>query len=232
MENTLDIKRVRKLLIIGLIGTLIATTGDLILGWNKMNLTGDTINDSFSLYNSTSPVRFILANTLGVFGMILEILSLFSIFRLINENNKKIAHIYRAGIILFSFSALSSHSLSISMFYIYNKINSEVNTLLALKIAKEYMLYFVLLSSFIYIVSFFIIGIVQLIAILKKETILPKRAAIYSIFLGLIILLISMFLPNIEIFNALKVSALNVGFLIMYLGVLINVIKHIKKTTE
>lgn len=228
MNDTLDIKRVKKLLVIGIFGTILGIVADFIFGFNKYDASLTSSAKRFSLYENVSDARFIAGNVLGIIGVILQTLCLFSIFRLINDKDKKLAHIYRSGIILLTVvGPFGGHSLFISMFYVYKKIYELSGREVALEVATSYMMAFLLVALILYIIAALIIVISQVVAIIKKRTILPKYNAIYSIARGLILTLIFMCINvNNEFINAMMVSGLNFGFLIMYVGILINVIKY------
>lgn len=231
MNNKLDSKRVKKLLIFGILGTILGIVGDFIFGLNKYDSSLSFIARSFSLYENVSNARFIAGNLLGVIGVTLQTLCLFAIFRLINEKAQKLAHIYRSGIILLSIvGPFGGHSLFISMFYVYKKVYELNGRNIALEVANSYMTIFLFIAIILYTIAALILVITQAIAILKRKTILPKYNVVYSIFLGFIIGIIFMVIPiNNEFINAMMVAALNFGFLIMYVGVLVNVIKYEKK---
>ena len=98
ISNELDMPRIKKLLSIGLFASVLHLAGDMILGWGVEDESFTGIFRMLSAYTSTSDGGIFAAALLGLFGMTLEGLSYFGIYRMIAPYSPKYAHAYRAGI--------------------------------------------------------------------------------------------------------------------------------------
>lgn len=98
ISRQLDWARIRKLLSIGLFGGVLHLIGDMILGWGVEDETMEGVLRMMSAYTGTSDGGILTVTILGLFGMVLEGLSLFGIYRLMAEQSPKHAHRFRAGI--------------------------------------------------------------------------------------------------------------------------------------
>ena len=98
ISRELDLPRIKKLLSIGLFASLLHFAGDMILGWGVEDETLDGIMRMVSAYTGTSDGGIFAAALLGLFGMVLEGLACFGIYRMIAPYSPKYAHSYRTGI--------------------------------------------------------------------------------------------------------------------------------------
>ena len=99
IPRQLDWPRVRKLLTIGVFGALLHLAGDLILGWGVEDESLTGLFRMLSAYTATSDGGILASALLGLFGMTLEGLSFFGVYRLMAERFPKDAHRYRSGIL-------------------------------------------------------------------------------------------------------------------------------------
>ena len=72
--------------------------GDMLLGWGVEDETLSGLTRMFSAYTDISDLGIFLAAILGLFGIAIEGLCYFGIYRLMAERAPKYAHRYRAGI--------------------------------------------------------------------------------------------------------------------------------------
>lgn len=98
ISRQLHLPRIRKLLSIGLFASVLHVAGDMILGWGVEDESLTGIARMLSAYTGTPDGGIFAAALLGIFGMVLEGLSLFGIYRMIAPYSPKYAHSYRAGI--------------------------------------------------------------------------------------------------------------------------------------
>ena len=99
IPRQLDWPWVRKLLTIGVFGALLHLAGDLILGWGVEDESLTGLFRMLSAYTATSDGGILASALLGLFGMTLEGLSFFGVYRLMAERSPKDAHRYRSGIL-------------------------------------------------------------------------------------------------------------------------------------
>lgn len=98
ISRQLDGPRIKKLLAIGLFGSLLHLAGDLILGWGVENEALDGMERLISAYTATADGGIFAAALLGLIGMTIEALSFFGVYRLIAAAAPDAAHRYRSGI--------------------------------------------------------------------------------------------------------------------------------------
>ena len=82
IESQLDWPRIRKLLSIGLFAAILALIGDMMIGWGIQDETQKGLIRMFSAYRYAGNGTLFAASLLGMFGMFLEGLSYFGIYRL------------------------------------------------------------------------------------------------------------------------------------------------------
>ncbi len=97
--HNLDRARIRKLLIIGLVGAVMTGVGDFLLGFGDSLPASGLAESMLASAPNLSDAQLVAGGLLGVIGLFLEAAGFFAIFRLIADSSPRAAHIYRAGII-------------------------------------------------------------------------------------------------------------------------------------
>lgn len=98
ISRQLDWPRIKKLLTIGLVASLLHFIGDMLLGWGVEDEALTGLARMLSAYTGTPDGGIFAAALLGLFGMTLEGLCYFGVYRLIAARSPAYAHRYRAGI--------------------------------------------------------------------------------------------------------------------------------------
>lgn len=94
ISRELDWPRIKKLLTIGLFASVLHLAGDLILEDDAL----EGVLQMLSAYTSTSDSGLFAAALLELFGVVLEGLACFGVYRLMAAKSPKYAHRYRSGI--------------------------------------------------------------------------------------------------------------------------------------
>ncbi|MBO6159168.1 MAG: hypothetical protein J6P72_07920, partial [Firmicutes bacterium] len=95
IDNNLDRPRIRKLLLIGLIASVMTGIGDFLIGFgDEMEASGFAESVMANALN-LSDTQLIWGGLLGALGLFLEGLAFFGIYRLMADASPKYAHIYR-----------------------------------------------------------------------------------------------------------------------------------------
>ena len=98
INDNLDRPRIRKLLLIGLIASVMTGAGDFLIGFGEeAEVTGFAESVMANAVNH-SDTQLIWGGLLGALGLFLEGLAFFAIYRLMADAAPKYAHIYRSGI--------------------------------------------------------------------------------------------------------------------------------------
>lgn len=221
-----DWKRIAHLFKLGILASLIALVcGDMLLGWGIADLSLTGMAQYFSRYSEVSDTRIFLAATLGMIGISIESLCFFGVYRVIASVSYKYAHAYRAGLIGVLMFGPFCHVMCCAMVYQYNamvRINSDMAIIETLQFAKL----FLIPVSLIFLVFFLIMNIVQIVAFAKGKTPYPKWCWVFTMFVGIIDIVIMRLFGNHAWAYALSTGWLSIGSLITFSGLLINMPKE------
>ena len=92
MNDTLDWQRIRHLLKIGILASLMVLTGDMLLGWGVSDPSVTNLPAVFTRYLSVSDGRIIVSALLGLIGIPIECLCWFAIYRMMKPFSEKDDH--------------------------------------------------------------------------------------------------------------------------------------------
>lgn len=223
ISRQLDRQRIQKLLTIGLFASVLHFIGDMILGWGTEDDTLTGFARMISAYTEASDASVFAAAILGLFGMVLEGLSMFGIYRLMAETAPKYAHSYRSGILGYlMFGACGYHVPVCALVYLTK--HGFIDELL-----QKYTLYFILPSFILFWIFFLVLEITQIKAFAKGLTPYPKWCLIFSLPVGMLIAFIPSFFGNSPFVNALACAWIAFGNLWMFGGLLFTMKKHFRK---
>lgn len=215
ISRVLDVPRIKKLLSIGLFASVLHFVGDMILGWGIEDETLTGILRMISAYTGTSDGGIFAAALLGLFGMVLEGLSYFGIYRMIAPYSPKYAHSFRAGIFGYlMFGACGYHVPTCALVFLTKH-----------GLADEYILryaaYFILPAFVLFWIFFAVLEIAQIKAFAGGHTPCPKWGWVFSMPIGMIFAMLPSVCGNLPSFNALACAWIAFGNLWMFGGLLI-----------
>lgn len=214
ISRQLDWPRIRKLLCIGVFASLLHLAGDLLLGWGVEDEAKEGILRLFSAYTGTSDGGIFAAALLGLFGVTLEGLSCFGVYRLMAEKSPAHAHRYRAGIFGYViFGGCGYHVPVCAMVFLMKHG-------LADDLVMRYAGYFLLPSLLLFVISFLVLTVTQIQAFRQEKTPYPRKAAVFSMLFGLVVAAVAMCCGNHPLNNALYCAWLAIGNLWMFGGLL------------
>ena len=214
ISRELDWPRIRKLLCIGLFGSLLSLVGDLILGWGVEDETLSGIARMLSAYTGTSDGGILASALLGLFGMTLDGLCCFGIYRLIVSRSPEAAHRYRAGIFGYViFGACGFHVPVCAAVYLTRHG-------VAVELVQTYLLYFALPGIALFWIFFLVLAVTQIRAFAKGLTPYPRWCWVFSQPVGMAVCLLLNLFGNHAWVNALYCAWLGVGNLWMFGGLL------------
>ena len=225
ISRQLDMPRIKKLLSIGVFASILHFVGDMILGWGVEDEALSGILRMISAYTGTSDGGIIAAALLGLFGMVLEGLSFFGIYRMIVPYSPKYAHSYRAGIFGYLiFGACGYHVPVCAMVFLAKHG-------LADELILKYAGYFILPSFVLFWIFFLVLEITQIRAFAKGKTPYPKRAWIFSMPIGMAAAMIIGMFGNHGFTNAMTCAWIAIGNVWMFGGLLAG-LKKAQKAIE
>lgn len=215
ISRTLDWPRIKKLLSIGVFASILHLVGDLILGWGVEDETLTGMLRMVSAYANTSDGGIFAAALLGLFGIVLEGLSYFGVYRLMAASAPKYAHTYRAGIFGYlMFCACGFHVPICALAFLMKHGLAEALLL-------QYLRYFIMPAFILFWIFFAVLAITQFRAFLKGCTPYPKWCWVFSLPFGMVISMAFQLFGNQPFANAVSCAWIAVGNLWMFGGLLI-----------
>ncbi len=216
----IDWKRVRILLIVGIVSAVISLAGNMILGWGRMNSYAAGLELMFNKYRGISTGRIVLSSVLGLAGMTGSGICCFAVYRLIAPGSSSQASAYKAGIFgIIALGGAGVHLPYCAAVYVYNHMY-EIEAETALWEALQYAVYFMLPAFGLFLVFYGILICVQAWAFWKESTPYPKWCAVFTPFISVFVLLIMKMLGGAPLFEALADGWLSIGFIWTFAGLL------------
>ena len=213
IPHELDLPRIKKLLSIGLFASLLHFAGDMILGWGVEDETLDGIMRMISAYTGTSDGGIFAAALLGLFGMVLEGLACFGIYRMIVPYSPEYAHSFRAGILGYLiFGACGFHVPTCALVFLTKHAEGAP--------VMQYAAYFLLPAFILFWIFFAVLEITQIKAFAKGQTPCPKWCWVFSMPVGMLIAMLPSVFGNVPFANALSCAWIAFGNLWMFGGLL------------
>lgn len=214
----MEIKKIKKYLIIGLIGAIITVIGEMSQGLAETIKSTDMIAEMFSSYASLPGWRLGFGSTVGTIGILFQYFGLYAIYLSFKNKEDKSAKNYKLGIYNFIFVGAIVHVLLSIAMYVY-KIDS---TLL-----MEYMIWFVVPILVIFLIGYIWFSIIMFNKFLKSETLFPKWCCILNPIIGKVVFnIIALLTPISSLSNGINNSNMGITSIVMFI-ILLNV-KSIK----
>ena len=175
MNDTLDWQRIRHLLKIGILASLMVLTGDMLLGWGVSDPSVTNLPAVFTRYLSVSDGRIIVSALLGLIGIPIECLCWFAIYRMMKPFSEKDAHAYRAGIIgCLAFGGCGVHVPCCMAVWMLKHFYAD-DPATAIQEMLCFIGWFLLPVTVIFLVFFLLAAVVQIRAFSKGHTPLPHQ---------------------------------------------------------
>lgn len=214
ISRQLDWPRIRKLLTIGLIASVMHFIGDMLLGWGAEDETLNGFARMLSAYTSTSDGGILTAVILGLAGMTLEGLCCFGIYRLMAEQSPKYAHSYRTGIFGFLIFGVCGFHVPVCALVFLTKHG------LGDKLILQYASYFLWPTFVLFCIFFAVLEITQIKAFAKGLTPYPKWCWVFSAPIGMLIAMLPKIFGNIPFVNAVFCACFAIGNIWTFGGLL------------
>lgn len=214
ISRRLDWPRIRHLFRLGLFGALLSLIGDLILGWGVEDEALTGIARMLSAYTGTSDGGIFASALLGLFGMTLEGLCYFGIYRLIAARSPEYAHRYRAGIFGYVIFGGCGFHIPVCAMAFLAKHGFEAALL------EKYAVYFALPGFALFWIFFLVLAVTQIGAFAKGLTPYPKWCWVFSLPVGMAAALLLNVFGNQPWVNAIFCAWIGVGNLWMFGGLL------------
>ncbi|MBQ9383658.1 MAG: hypothetical protein IJT87_05425 [Ruminiclostridium sp.] len=221
IKNELDWKRIRKLMILGLLGAVMTFIGDFILGFRTGDESLTGLEQKLSSYLSMSDTEIFISAFLGFIGIPLEGLCYFGIYRLIAPYSMKWAHIYRSGVLGYLiFAACGVHVPCLACVYFY-KYSAAVSPATAFDDTIRFGMYFLLPGMIAFLIFFIVQSAAHICAFAKGLTPYPKWCWIFCMPVGMAAAMLLKFAGNNALASAITAAWISIGNLWMFGGSLI-----------
>ncbi len=184
IDHNLDRARIRKLLAIGLLASIMTGIGDFLLGYAE-ELPG--VNFAASVMAGAPNLadwQMIAGGLLGFFGIFLEGMACFAVYRLMADAAPNYAHLYRAGIFGYLWLAPVGCHLNMGILNMAYKDLLLADETIANRAAQP-LLYGFSLPVYLLLILFWLpMMVVQFKAFAKGRTPYPTKAGWFTVLLG------------------------------------------------
>lgn len=184
INNNLDRARIKKLLTIGLFASVMTGAGDFLLGYAEEIDTGSFSASVMAGALTLTDDQMIIGSLLGLFGIFLEGLACFGIYRLMADAAPQYAHIYRAGIFGYIWLAPIGCHLNMGVLNLAYKYLLLADADMAAKAARP-LFYGFSLPVYVLLAVFWLpMIVIQFKAFSKGLTPYPTYAKWFNVILG------------------------------------------------
>lgn len=222
IDHNLDRARIRKLLAIGLFASVLTGIGDFLLGYAESTAGGSIAAGVMAGAPNLTDRQMIAGSLFGFFGIFLEGLSCFAIYRLMADAASKYAHLYRAGIFGYIWLAPVGCHLNMGILNLAYKYLLQADEVLAAKAADLLFFGFSLPIYLLLVIFWLPMMIVQFKAFSKGLTPYPRKAKWFCVPIGAVpALALSVILgPNTALGAGIGTMFLSFGNAFMFGGLL------------
>ena len=184
ISKNLDRPRIRKLLSIGLFASVLTGIGDFLLGYAEETAGTNLATSVLASAPNLADWQMIAGGLLGFFGIFLEGLCYFAVYRLMADAAPGYAHLFRAGIFGYIWLAPVGCHMNVGVLNMAYKYLLPGGTELAERAAGR-LFYGFCQPVYILLVIFWLpMIVVQFMAFSKGLTPYPKRARWFSVPVG------------------------------------------------
>ena len=222
IDHNLDHARIRKLLTIGLFASVLTGIGDFLLGYAESTAGSSFAASVMAGAPNLTDRQMIIGDLLGFFGIFLEGLSCFAVYRLMADAAPKYAHLYRAGIFGYIWLAPVGCHLNVGILNLAYKYLLRADEALAAK-AADLLFYGFSLPVYLLLVIFWLpMMIIQFKAFAEGLTPYPKKAKWFCVPIGAVpALVLAVILgPNTALGAGIGTMFLSFGNAFMFGGLL------------
>ena len=186
IDHNLHRPRIKKLLTIGLFASILTGIGDFLLGYTENTAGVSFATSVMAGAPNLTDWQMIAGGLFGFFGIFLEGLSCFAIYRLMADAAPQYAHLYRAGIFGYIWLAPVGCHMNVGVLNLAYKYLLQADATLAAKAADLLFFGFSQPVYLLLILFWLPMMIVQFKAFSKELTPYPKKAKWFCVLIGAI----------------------------------------------
>ncbi len=222
IDNNLDRARIKKLLTIGLFASIMTGIGDFLLGYAEelpgVNFAASVMAGAPNLADG----QMIAGGLLGFFGIFLEGLACFAVYRLMADAAPKYAHLYRAGIFGYIWLAPVGCHMNVGVLNMAYKYLLLADETIANRAAQPLFYGFSMPVYHLLILFWLPMMVIQFKAFAKGLTPYPTKAKWFTVLLGALpaFLLCALAGPGTALGAAFGTMFLSFGNAFMFGGLL------------
>ena len=190
INHNLDRARIKKLLAIGLFASVLTGIGDFLLGYAQETAGGNFAANVMSGAANLTDWQMIAGGLCGLFGIFLEGLACFAVYRLMADTAPKYAHLYRAGIFGYIWLAPVGCHLNMGILNMAYKYLLLADETIAEKAAGPLFYGFSLPVYLLLVVFWLPMIIIQFKAFSEELTPYPRKARWFNVPVGAIPILV------------------------------------------
>ena len=223
IDHNLDRMRIKKLLTIGLFASVLTGIGDFLLGYGESTAGGSFAASVMASAPNLSDGQMIAGGLLGFFGIFLEGLACFAVYRLMADAAPGYAHLYRTGSVGYIWLAPVGCHMNVGVLNLAYKYLLRANETLAAK-AADRLFYGFSLPVYLLLILFWLpMMIIQFKAFSEELTPYPKEAKWFCVPIGAIpALALSVLLgPHTALGAGIGTMFLSFGNAFMFGGLLV-----------
>ena len=186
INHNLDRPRIKKLLTIGLFASILTGIGDFLLGYAENTAGVSFATSVMAGAPNLTDWQMIAGGLFGFFGIFLEGLSCFAIYRLMADAAPQYAHLYRAGIFGYIWLAPVGCHMNVGVLNLAYKYLLQADVTLAAKAADLLFFGFSQPVYLLLILFWLPMMVVQFKAFSDELTPYPKKAKWFCVLIGAI----------------------------------------------
>lgn len=210
----------KKLFIIGIIASVITVIGgEIPIGWVVNPEAKNEILSMIMGYGSLSLPQLACGVFFGGIGIPLQYYGYRAISVIVTQNgNEKCGKFIDIGAKSIAFFGGIVHILCVALMFVVKTEMSQITDSIP-ENTLNFALWLVMPISAVFMIIYTIMAAAMFIAVVKGMTVFPKWAAVFNpMAVKILIPVISAFLPNTEIVNALNMADMGLGSLITFVG--------------
>ena len=222
INHNLDRPRIKKLLTIGLFASVLTGAGDFLLGYGESIAGGSIAASVMASAPNLTDWQLIAGGLMGFFGIFLEGLACFAIYRLMADAAPKYAHLYRAGIFGYIWLAPVGCHLNVGILNMAYKYLLLADETIASRAALPLFYGFGMPVYSLLVLFWLPMMVVQFKAFARGLTPYPVKAKWFTVLLGAVpaLLLCVLAGPGTALGAALGTMFLSFGNAFMFGGLL------------
>lgn len=223
-----SVQQARKYLLIGLAGAILTLVADMLIGYVVFPKDAGLLTGYFAAALELPPWRPILSGMLGFLGISLEAFGLITLYPLIKKSMPRGAKFYKLSVYIYLAVAGGAVHLPCGVFmWLYRAASMAAGQEIGYHLALQYLLYFLLPVTIVFMVFFIGSSIVQFIAVLKKKTPLPRWYAVFNLITGWVLFNAVRKLGSGAFINGIATSNKSLGAIVMFIALYIGFQKYI-----